>query len=145
MRRLIALAMVVLCVSATKAAVTGSFYVDGYAAPTAGQQMRFYTETSPINDCCGGDSVLAWVDVACASGGVQVLSIIAPADSPVTPNVQDFKNYANVLLDSAAWQGAGYPAATCTSYLFWDGAHRPRRQKNNTLAGPLIFSAASGL
>jgi hypothetical protein len=122
-------------------AVTGSFYVDGsYATPTAGQQMRFYTQTSPLNDCCGGDSVLAWVDLTCSANGVQVFSEIAAANSLVHPGVVDFQNYAYVTLDSATWAGLGYPSASCTAFLFWDGAHNPRRQKNNTLAGPLTFA-----
>lgn len=107
--------------------------------------MRFYTQTSPINDCCGGDSVLAWVDVKCVANGVSVLSVIAAASSPVNPGVRDFQNYAYVDLDSATWFGLGYPGGTCTAYLFWDGAHRPTRKTGNTLAGPLVFVAAPGL
>jgi hypothetical protein len=107
--------------------------------------MRFYTQTSPLNDCCGGDSVLAWVDVTCTANGMQVFSEIAAANSPVTPGVNTFQNYAYVTLDSAAWFAAGYPQASCTTFLFWDGAHNPRRQKNNSLAGPLQFVAGAGL
>lgn len=125
--------------------VTGSFYVDGsVGTPTAGQTMRFYTQTSPINDCCGGDSVLAWVDVTCSASGVQVFSGITAANSPVTSGIETFQNYAYVTLDSAVWATLGYPGGTCTGFLFWDGAHNPRRQKNNTLAGPLVFLVSAG-
>jgi hypothetical protein len=145
--RLIVIVAVVVNVSAvTAATVTGSFYVDGsYATPTAGQQMRFYTQTSPLNDCCGGDSVGAWVDLNCTANGVQVFAEIVAANSPVTPGVQTFQNYAYVTLDSAVWQGMGYPAGSCTAFLFWDGAHNPRRMKNNTLSPPLTFAVNAGL
>jgi hypothetical protein len=83
--------------------------------------------------------------VTCTANGVQVFSAIEAANSPVNPGVVDFQNDAYVTLDSATWASVGYPAGSCTAFLFWDGAHNPRRMKNNTLAGPLTFPVAAGL
>jgi hypothetical protein len=149
-RLAIALIVTILTVGSivTKGAnnVTGSFYVDeSYSTPTAGQQMRFYTQTSPLNDCCGGDSVGAWVYLTCSANGVQVFSGTVAANSSVTPGVNTFQNYAYLELDSETWALASYPAGTCTAFLFWDGWHNTQRQKNNTLAGPQVFAVDAGV
>jgi hypothetical protein len=124
--------------------VTGSFSIVT-VTPMAGQIVQFETQTSPLNDCCGGDSVLAWVDTTCTlSSGVTVLHSVDAANSPI-PGGGAFHNWAYVELYSADWFAAGLPQALCSSTLFWDGAHNPSLSKNNKIAGPLNFIVAPGI